>query len=279
MINAESLKGKIRNISKSNNLSPQEVLQMFFFERFLDRLSRTQYKLNFVIKGGLLIASMLGIDNRTTRDLDTTIKGIPLEKDVIINIVKEIISIDVNDGIHFEIVSVDHIREEDDYENFRMNIIAKYGKINNSMKIDITTGDIITPKDIEYSYSCMFSERDIKIQAYPIETIIAEKYESIIKRNIGTTRMRDFYDLYKLCNYKKDEINYTILSKAIKKTAERRGSVSFINEAKEIIEDIKNDDYLNNLWKVYLKENKYADEISFLDTIEILDFIERVIVV
>ncbi len=210
MLSSESLKGKIKHISKTKNLSPQEVLQMFFFERFLERLSNSKYRNNFVIKGGLLIASMIGIDNRTTRDMDTTVKGIPLEENFIKSIVKEIADIDVSDGINFEILSIDHIREDDEYDNFRMNIIANFGKIKNPMKIDITTGDAITPRDIEYSYPCMFTESDIKIQAYPIETILAEKYESIIKRNLGTTRMRDFYDVYTLFHLKKEEINFLV---------------------------------------------------------------------
>lgn len=148
MIGSESLKGKIRNIANSKNLRSQEVLQMFFFERFLERLSKSEYKFNFVIKGGLLISSMIGIDNRTTMDMDTTIKGVPLKEETIRNIVSEIINIEVDDGIEFEITDISHIREEDEYENFRVHLIANFGKIKNDMKIDITTGDAITPKEL-----------------------------------------------------------------------------------------------------------------------------------
>ena len=273
MISSESLKGKIRNIANAKNLRSQEVLQMFFFERFLERLSKSDYRFNFVIKGGLLISSMIGIDNRTTMDMDATIKGLPLKEDVIQNIVSEIISIDVDDGIAFEITGINHIREEDEYENFRVHLLANFGKIKNDMKIDITTGDAITPKEIEYLYPCMFQDENLKVLAYPLETILAEKYESVIKRNIATTRMRDFYDLYNLYNLRKEEIDFDILKKAIISTANKRDSLSFMKEAKEIIEDIKEDNYLKELWKVYLADNLYVGDLDFLETVKIVEVI------
>ena len=277
MIGSESLKGKIRNIANSKNLRSQEVLQMFFFERFLDRLSKSKYKFNFVIKGGLLISSMIGIDNRTTMDMDTTIKGVPLQEEVIRNIVSEIINVKVDDGIDFEITDISHIREEDEYENFRVHLIANFEKIKNDMKIDITTGDAITPKEIEYLYPCLFQEESLRILAYPLETILAEKYESVIKRNIATTRMRDFYDLYNLYNLKKDEIDFGILKQAIISTAKRRDSLSLMKQAKDIVEDIKEDTYLKELWKAYLADNLYVGNLDFLETVKIVETIEETI--
>ena len=277
MIGSESLKGRIRNIANSKNLRPQEVLQMFFFERFLERLSKSKYKFNFVIKGGLLISSMIGIDNRTTMDMDTTIKGVPLQEEVIRNIVSEIINIKVDDGIEFEITDISHIREEDEYENFRVHLIANFEKIKNDMKIDITTGDAITPKEIEYLYPCLFQEESLRILAYPLETILAEKYESVIKRNIATTRMRDFYDLYNLYNLKKDEIDFGILKQAIISTAKRRDSLSLMKQAKDIVEDIKEDTYLKELWKAYLADNLYVGNLDFLETVKIVETIEETI--
>lgn len=273
MISAESLKGKVKNIAKTKRLSSQEVLQMFFFERFLERLSHSKYKFNFVIKGGLLISSMIGIDNRTTMDMDTTVKGIPLKEDVIKDITLEILGIDVNDGIQFEITGITHIREDDEYENFRVHLIAIFGKIKNDMKIDITTGDVITPKEIEYVYPCMFRDEGLRLLAYPIETILAEKYESVIKRNISTRRMRDFYDLYSLYRLRKEYIDFEILKQAILSTAGKRGSMSFIQEANEIINDMKEDRYLKELWEVYLKDNPYIKELNFLDAIEVVQII------
>lgn len=273
MIGSESLKGRIRNIANSKNLRPQEVLQMFFFERFLERLSKSKYKFNFVIKGGLLISSMIGIDNRTTMDMDTTIKGVPLQEEVIRNIVSEIINVKVDDGIDFEITDISHIREEDEYENFRVHLIANFEKIKNDMKIDITTGDVITPKEIEYLYSCMFQEESLRALAYPLETILAEKYESVIKRNIATTRMRDFYDLYNLYNLKKEEIDFEILKQAIYSTANRRESLSLMKQAMEIIEDIREDDYLQELWKTYLSDNLYVGDLEFSETLKVIAII------
>ena len=263
MINTESIKGKIRSLAEKKNLKSQEVLQIYFFERFLERLSKSKYKNNFVIKGGFLISSIIGIENRTTMDMDTTIKGIRLKEEKIKEIVEEIININVDDGIKFEIKDISYIREEDKYENFRISLLANVGKTKNPIKLDLTTGDAITPREIEYTYPCIFSQEDIKIMTYPLETILAEKYETIIRRNITTTRMRDFYDLYTLYKLKKDEIDYEILKKAIERTSDKRGSQEEIQDYEEIIEEIKEDSYLRSLWEVYLSENKYIGDLKF----------------
>ena len=263
MINIESIKGKIRSLAEKKNLKSQEFLQIYFFERFLERLSKSKYKNNFIIKGGFLISSLIGIENRTTMDMDSTVKGIALKEERIKEIVEEIINIDVDDGIKFEIKDISYIREEDEYENFRISLIANVGKTKNPMKLDLTTGDAITPREIEYTYPFIFSKENIKIMAYPLETILAEKYETIIRRNITTTRMRDFYDLYTLYKLKKDEIKYEILKEAIERTSKKRGSQEIIKDSEEIIEDIKNDSYLRSLWDVYLSENKYIGDLKF----------------
>lgn len=275
MINIESIKAKIRNLAKNNNLSSQEVLQMFLFERFLERLSKSEYRSNFVIKCGFLVSSLIGINNRTTMDMDSTIKGLPLTEENITKVVNSIINIEVNDGIQFEIKDVNYIRESDEYENFRVSLVANIGKTKNPMKLDLTTGDAITPREIEYSYPCIFNENDIRVFAYPIETIIAEKYESIIKRNITTTRMRDFYDLYALYNLKKSEIDIDILSTAIKRTSSKRESSQIMKISEEIIEDIQNDPYLKELWDVYVSENKYIGDLSFDNVVDIVKIISE----
>lgn len=275
MINIESIKAKIRNLAKNNNLSSQEVLQMFLFERFLERLSKSDYKSNFVIKGGFLVSSLIGINNRTTMDMDSTIKGLPLTEENITKVVNSIINIEVNDGIQFEIKDVNYIRESDEYENFRVSLVANIGKTKNPMKLDLTTGDAITPREIEYSYPCIFHEKNIEVLAYPVETIIAEKYESIIKRNITTTRMRDFYDLYTLYNLKKSEIDIDILSTAIKRTSSKRESSQIMKISEEIIKDIQNDPYLKELWDVYVSENKYIGDLSFDNVIDVIKIISK----
>ena len=275
MINIESIKGKIRSLAEKKNLKSQEVLQIYFFERFLERLSKSPYKNNFVIKGGFLISSLIGIENRTTMDMDTTIKGIPLKEEKIKEIVDEIININVDDGIKFEIKDISYIREEDEYENFRISLIANVGKTKNPMKLDLTTGDTITPREIEYTYPCIFSQEDIKIMAYPLETILAEKYETIIRRNITTTRMRDFYDLYTLYKLKKDEINYKILKEAIERTSNKRGSQEIIKDYEEIIKDIKEDSYLRSSWEVYINENKYTGDLSFDNIVDVVTILSN----
>ena len=275
MINIESIKGKIRSLAEKKNLKSQEVLQIYFFERFLERLSKSNYKNNFVIKGGFLISSLIGIENRTTMDMDTTIKGIALKEEKIKEVVDEIININVEDGIKFEIKDISYIREEDEYENFRISLIANVGKTKNPMKLDLTTGDAITPREIEYTYPCIFSKENIKIMAYPSETILAEKYETIIRRNIATTRMRDFYDLYTLYKLKKDEINYEILKEAVERTLNKRESWEIMQDYEEIIEDIKEDSYLRSLWEVYLSENKYIGDLSFDKVVDVVRIVSK----
>ncbi|WP_024467474.1 nucleotidyl transferase AbiEii/AbiGii toxin family protein [Treponema pedis] len=273
MKNAESLKAKIREIAVKKHLNSMEVLQMYFFERFLDRLSHSEYKFNFVIKGGFLISSIIGVANRTTMDMDTTIKGIPLKKEIIKNILEKILNINVNDRVRFVINDIKHIREDDEYENFRIYLTAFFDKIKNPMKIDITTGDVITPKEITYNYSCVFEEKYIKVQAYPIETILAEKYETIIKRNITTTRMRDFYDIFSLYNLRKDEIDFEVLKSAIVRTANKRNSLNIMDSSIEIIKDMQKDNYLVKLWNTYLQENEYIEKVKFENTLKVIEII------
>jgi predicted nucleotidyltransferase component of viral defense system len=270
MMNIESIKDKIRSLAKEHHLSTQEILQMYFFERFLERLSQSKHRINFVIKGGLLISSLIGVKNRTTMEMDTTVKGIPLEEKLIKKIVEEIISIENDDGIKFGITGMEHIREEDDYDHFRISMIANIGKTKNPMKMDITTGDPITPKEIEYKYPCIFTKDDIKVLAYPLETILAEKYESIIKRNITTTRMRDFYDVYALFKLKEKEVDFDTLRTAVIRTATKRDSLDMMRNHEDILNDMKDDSYLRNLWEVYIKENKYVGDLAFDKALDVL---------
>ena len=267
----EQLKGTIRNIAKEKNLRAQEVLQMFFFERMLDRLANSPYKENFILKGGLLISSMIGIGERTTMDMDTTVRGIQMEESQIVSAVKEILSIDAGDGIQFEYAGIEPIREDDAYNNFRVHVQAKYGKINNPMKIDVTTGDIITPVAVQYDFPMLFEEKTICVMAYTLETILAEKYETIIHRNIETTRARDYYDLYTLFNSRKSEINIEFFRAAVLHTAKKRGSVTDIEDWRAIIDEISEEPKLQTLWNNYISENKYIGKLEFgvvLQTLE-----------
>lgn len=269
----EQLKGAVRNIASKQKLRPQEVLQMYLFERILERLANSDYRNNFILKGGLLISSMLGISERTTMDMDATVRGIPMEEGEIVSVVKEILSVNVDDGIEFIFRSIEPIREDDAYSNFRVHLMAQYGKINAPMRIDITTGDAITPAAVQYSYPLTFENKSIPIMAYTLETVLAEKYETIIRRNIGTTRARDFYDLHMLYRHRKDEMRPDILKSAVLHTAGKRDSLDEIKDWRDILHDIREEPALYRLWENYAKENSYASALTFA---EVLDTAEEI---
>lgn len=267
----EQLKGTIRSMAAKKNLRAQEVLQMFLFERILERVANSRFKDNFILKGGLLISSMIGITERTTMDMDTTVRGIQMEEDEIVSAVKEIVAIDVEDGIVFEYKGIEPIREEDAYNNFRVHLQAKYGKIDSPMKIDVTTGDAITPAAIQYDFPMLFEEKSIPVMAYTLETVLAEKYETIIRRNIGSTRARDYYDLHTLYRSRKSSVRPEILKAAVLHTAMKRDSVQDMQDWKEILKDIREEPAMYLLWDNYVAENKYIRELEFhivLDTVE-----------
>ena len=271
----EQLKGQIKSFAKKRNLQPQEVLQMYLFERVLERLSVSKYSKNFILKGGLLISSMFGVEERTTMDMDTTASGIDMSEDEIKRIIGEIISIDVGDGIVFDFSKIGPIREDGDYNNFRVCFVARYGKIASEMKIDITTDDVITPGAIDYSYKTILDGDIISVKAYNRETIVAEKYETVIRRNIGNTRARDFYDLYMFYNLYKDDIDYEVLKKAVKNTSEKRGSEDELREWKDICEDMRADSSLLGLWENYRNYNSYSREISYNTIMDAVEEIGR----
>lgn len=267
----EQLKGAIRSMAAKKNLRAQEVLQMFLFERVLERLAASPYRNNFILKGGLLISSMIGIGERTTMDMDTTVRGIQMEENEIVETIKAILAIDVGDGIVFGFQKIEPIREDDAYNNFRVHLRARYGKIDSPMKIDVTTGDIITPAAIQYDFPLAFEEKTIPVMAYTLETILAEKYETIIRRNIGTTRARDFYDLHMLYRSRKDEVRLEILRKAVLHTAQKRDSVEDIMDWKDILKDIREEPQLYLLWDNYAADNKYIGDLKFHEVLDTVD--------
>lgn len=269
MKSSEQVKGAIKNMAAKMELRPQEVLQIFMFERLIERLAASGYRNNFILKGGLLIASMIGIHERTTMDMDTTIHGMPMTEEKIEQAIKEILEMDVGDGICFIFKGMQRIRE-DEYNNFRISIYAFYGKMKVPMKIDITTGDKITPRQIDYNYPFMFEEKSVKVKAYTLETILAEKYETILRRNAGNTRARDFYDLFILFKLKNKEVRWKVLKEAVLATAEKRGSLRMLEEYQEIVEDVRESGYLKRIWEKYQKENTYSKGISFSETCEIV---------
>ena len=266
--NTMSFKAIVNNMAKENNVAAQSVLQTYMLEKLLERISISKYKDNFILKGGMLISAMLGIDSRTTMDMDTTIKGLPLTKDNITNIMDEICNIEIDDNVTLKINKVELIREDDDYGGYRITFEAKY---NNEMpvimKIDITTGDKITYKEIEYSFTLMLEDRKIQIWSYNVETIIAEKFEAIVKRGVLSTRIRDYYDVYMLINTQNKIIDKKTLKDAITLTAQHRGTNEIIKDWKKIVEKIANDSKMRQQWKRYQKDNFYAEEIEYDDLI------------
>lgn len=269
--NSMSLKAKINNIAKNENISPQAIMQIYMLERLLERISLSKYKNNFILKGGMLISSIIGIDSRTTMDMDTTIKGFILDKENLTQILNDIFKINLDDNIQFELINIENIREDDDYGGLRVHISSIFDNMPTDLKIDVTTGDKITYKEINYKYNLLLETRAIDIWSYNIETIIAEKYESIIKRSILNTRIRDFYDIYMLIHLDKNNISNKILKEAIKETSQHRNSFEIIDNKKvveEVIDSIGIDKDLIKQWEIYKKNHEYAKEIDYLQLIE-----------
>ena len=269
MKTSEQIKGAIRNISKKTGVNPNSLLQMCLFEGILEKLSKSKYSENFILKGGLLISSLIGVDMRSTMDMDTTVRGIPLNEDSISNILNEILAIEIDADIEYNLIKLSPIRQEDVYEDFCASISCVFGKINATLNIDITTGDVITPREMNYSYSKIIEEGTIPIMTYTIETILAEKFETISSRNITTTRARDFYDLYMIYSIYKDKINKDTLRKAIERTSKYRGSFEMALQYKEIVELFKESEAPKELWGKYVQNNLSAKDVDFLDTISV----------
>lgn len=277
MKTSEQIKGAIRNISKKTGVNPNSLLQMCLFEGILEKLSKSKYSENFILKGGLLISSLIGVDMRSTMDMDTTLRGIPLNEVSITKILNEILAIEIDADIEYKLIKLSPIRQEDVYEDFCASISCIFGKINATLNIDITTGDVITPREMNYSYSKILEEGTIPIMTYTIETILAEKFETISSRNITTTRARDFYDLYMIYSIYKDKIDKGILRKAIERTSKYRGSFETALQYKEIVELFRESETPKKLWKKYTQNNSYAKDVDFLDTISVYEEIGTVL--
>jgi hypothetical protein len=264
-----SLKAKIRNYAKKNNISAQVVLQNFMFERFIERISLSPYKDNFILKGGVLISTILGLNNRATMDLDATIKTFPMNEEQIRKALTAISIIKIEDGFQFDLLRIEAIRKNDEYGGFRATIEATYDTIVIYLSLDISNGDIITPREIQYRFPLMFQEdKYIDILAYNIETILAEKYETILRRGIFSTRLRDYYDIYVLS--KTQKYDRQIFSEAVKATSNHRETYDAIIGAFEIIDKIESSLELQKMWNTYQKEYSYANSISFADIVKVL---------
>lgn len=276
MMNSDKINAIIKKRANGSNDVSLHLHQMFFFEHVLMRLEKSKYKDNIILKGGVLLSSIIGSDMRTTKDIDATLKSIPLNKESIRNIFEEILSIDIDDGFIFKIENIKDIRLESEYGGYRINVYGEFDKLKTHFFIEITTGDIITPREIKYKYNSIFEDKTINIMAYNLETIIAEKFESIISKNITTTRAKDFYDIYITTNYI-DNINKNTLVKAIERTFKHRNTKFDIEYIKDIFEIIKDSNILKELFNNYSKKLDYVKNVKFEDTIKALNNIVVII--
>ena len=266
---AMSLKGKIKNYAKSNNIAAQVVLQNYMFERFLARLSTSDYSEKFVVKGGMLIAAIVGLDTRTTMDLDATLRNLPLTVEKITEAINTICEIDMQDEVVFKVKSIESIRKDDIYGGYCVRLDASYDTIITPLSIDVSTGDVITPDAVKYEFSGIFDE-DIRINVwgYNIETVIAEKVETILRRGVFTTRPRDYYDVFILGTTQK--YDKETFKEALKATAKHRGSTELISDVEDILKQISESTELRNIWGRYQKKFAYANDISYEDVLKTL---------
>ena len=262
MSKAMSLKAKIRNIAKKKNIPAQVILQNYMFERLLVRLSASEYKETFVLKGGMLVAAIVGLDNRATMDLDTTLKNLPLTPEAIFSALEQICAVPFEDDVAFEIGTISPIREDDIYGGYRVALIAKFDALVTPLSVDVSTGDAITPHAVQYNFTEIFDDKKFyELWAYNIETIMAEKIETILRRGVFNTRPRDFYDAYILATTQ--EFERAVFAEALNATAKQRGTADQIADATGILQNIEVSPNLRAMWDKYRKQFVYAQDISF----------------
>lgn len=267
--NANSFKAKIKNISKDKGIPAQQVQQHFLIEQVLKLISTSSYRDSFIVKGGYLIGQMIGLDKRTTMDLDVTLKGTEMSRENLIHIFEEILC-SKTDGFSFSVDKLEPIRQDDEYGGFSLKLNATFDTLKEVVFIDITTGDKITPREITYSMTSIFTNESIKIWTYNLETVLAEKLETIISRGLASTRPRDRYDLFTLYKLRKEEINLEVLKNALENTAEKRKSKDTIYNWEEQVRGIEISDYQKELWIRYQRQFKYAKDISFDNSVQVI---------
>lgn len=260
---SKQLKDKVRNISKGDNEVAKALIRIFIMERFLERVSLSKYKNNFILKGGMLVASIAGVDMRATMDIDTTVKALPLNEEDAKRIVTEICEIQVEDGVSFCVASVTNIMTDFEYPGIRMMLEATLDRMRQPIKLDISTDDAITPAAVEYEYKLMFEDRTISLLSYNTETLLAEKLQTIIARGIANTRMRDFYDVCGIVKMNADKINYDILAEAFKATCEKRETVFSKEEIEDTLSKIRTDEPMEQMWEQFRKKNFFVGNLEW----------------
>ena len=262
---ARQLKDLIRNLSKKKSADAQILMRNYMMERFLERISLSEYKNQFILKGGMLVAAMVGLDARATMDLDATIKGTNVSVEDVEMIISQIISIPLDDGVSFRIKRISEIMEEADYPGVRVSMETKFDGVITPLKIDISTGDVITPREIKYKFNLMLENRTIEVWAYNLETVLAEKLETVISRNVTNTRMRDFYDIYILQKLYGEQLSKDVLRDALVATAKKRETLEQIEteDIDEVFDEIQSSSVMENLWKAYQRNYSYSADIPW----------------
>lgn len=260
---SRQLKDLIRNLSKEVEIEPYVLIRKYMMERFLERVSKSKYNGSFILKGGMLVSAFVGIESRATMDIDTTIKGIPVTITEMKRMITEISDIYLEDNVKFRTKKLSEIMDEMEYTGIRFSMEAIMDGAVIPLKIDISTGDVITPGEISYSYKLMFEDRTIPIMTYPVETILAEKLETVISRSITNTRMRDFYDIHLLLHLHK--IDYDIFALALERTAKKRESLLLLENAENVLKAVSSSNDMKKMWTTYQKKFKYARSYTWDD--------------
>lgn len=263
----EQIKGRIKSVAKQNNADARTLMRIYMMERFLERLAQSEYRDNFIIKGGILVTAMIGVAHRSTMDIDTSMKNLNLSAEDALRVVNQVKDIDLDDGVSFEVKDVSNIMDEMEYPGIRVTMNANVGKLITPLKIDISTGDVITPRAIEFNYDLLLEDRSISLWSYNLETILAEKLQTVLARGILNTRMRDFYDIRMLLDTYEDKVNKVVLKDAIAATCKKRGTDHLQEQAEDIIKIIDADEQLQVLWRAYQKKYSYAAEIDYASVI------------
>ena len=264
---ARQLKDLIRNLSREKSADAQLLMRNYMMERFLERLAQSEYRDNFIIKGGILVTAMIGVAHRSTMDIDTSMKNLNLSAEDALRVVNQVKDIDLDDGVSFEVKDVSNIMDEMEYPGIRVTMNANVGRLITPLKIDISTGDVITPRAIEFNYDLLLEDRSISLWSYNLETILAEKLQTVLARGILNTRMRDFYDIRMLLDTYEDKVNKAVLKDAFAATCKKRGTDHLQEQAEEIIKVIEANEQLQVLWRAYQKKYSYAADIDYASVI------------
>ncbi|WP_368243232.1 nucleotidyl transferase AbiEii/AbiGii toxin family protein [Flavonifractor plautii] len=260
---ARQLKDLIRNLSREKSADAQLLMRNYMMERFLERISLSEYRDKFILKGGMLVAAMVGLDARSTMDLDATVKGANVNVEDIENLISAIVSVPIDDGVKFQLKSISEIMDEAEYPGIRVSMTTTFDGVVTPLKIDISTGDAITPREVRYSFKLMLEDRSIDIWAYNLETVLAEKLETIITRTTTNTRMRDFYDIYILDQLHGNTLNRQTLYDALLATAKKRGTERHLAEAVDVLNEVESSPVMQKLWESYHRKFSYAADLEW----------------